>query len=359
MRTLTPVGRWIAAPAALAGLALAPAASLAAQSTFGSDLAAPANVAQARQADTAYWQTTFPDGRSPVTPGRGQITSIRLKGIAMANPVAGVPGGETMWHLQALQPQPDGRFVIQRTSGAFFVPPKGTDPQTITTYNPVNFCVEAGEVLAFNTVGGWDGIVNQTGPYPGGTPLQIFARIPTAVASSFEGADQTNNGDTITGDTARTNGLELLMQLTLSTGPDATPLCPGGTMGVPGGGGGPPPPAPQPPPAKIQKATLPPKQKVTVSKKGKLNVSVFCLPGLARCVGKVRVMSKGPTPKSLGVGSFNAAPKTTGHATIFLTKTGRRLFSGGGGKLTVSIVAETNPGGASRRSTLAVTLRRR
>jgi hypothetical protein len=359
MATPMPARRWIAAAAgALAGLALVPASSLAAQTTFGSDLSAAANVAQARQADTAYWQMTFPDGRSPVSPGNGQITSFRLKGTALSNPVAGVPGGETMFHLQAMRLQPDGRFLILRTSQAFFAPTKRTDPQTITTYNPINFCIETGEVLVFNTVGGWDGIVNQSGPYPGGTPLQIFSRIPTAAVSSFEGADQTNNGAVIAGDAARTNGLELLMQMTLSTGPDATPLCPGGTMGVPNP---PPPPPPPPPPAPppIQKATLPAKQKVTVSKKGKLSVSVFCLPGLGRCVGKLRVMTKGARPKSLGVGSFNSAPKTTGHATIFLTKTGRRLFGGGGGKLAVNLVAETDPGGASRRSTLAVTLRRR
>ena len=145
------------------------------------------------------------------------------------------------------------------------------------------------------------------------------------------------------------------MQGTVGTGPDATPLCPGGTKGLPNGGAPPPPPPPPPP----QKATLPAKQKVTVSKKGKLSVSVFCLPGTAACVGKVRVMTKGAAPKSIGSGSFYIGPKSTGHATIFLTKTGRSLFNRGGGKLAVNLVAETNPGGETRRSTLAVTLRRR
>ena len=178
MPTLRSARGWLAAPAALIGLALSPAAGSAAQSTFGSDLTASANVAQARQADTAYWQTTFADGHSPVAPGNGQITSFRLKGIALSSPMPGVVGGETMFHLQALRAQPDGTFLILRTSQAFFVPPKGTDPQTVTTYEPINFCIETGEVLVFNTVGGWDGIVNQSGPYPGGTPLQIFSRHP-------------------------------------------------------------------------------------------------------------------------------------------------------------------------------------
>ncbi len=360
MSNLTSVRGWLAAPAAaLAGLAAAPASGLAEQVTFGSDLSAPANVVQARQADTAYWQTRFADGRNPASPGTGQITSFRLKGTSLSNPVPGVVGGETMFHLQALKPQPDGTFLILRTSQALFVPPKGTDPQTITTYEPINFCIETGEVLVFNTVGGWDGIVDQSGPYPGGTPLQIFSRIPNAVVSEFEGADLTNNGNLLKPSTAKTSGLELLMQLTLSTGVDATPLCPGGLKGVPPPPPPPGPPPPPPPPPDPQKATLPAKQKVTVSKKGKLSVSVFCLPGSARCVGTVRIRSKGATSKQIGSASFNIAPKTTGHATIFLTKTGRQLFSKARGKLSVNIQAETNPGGQTRRSTLATTLRRR
>src|ERR1044072_3653643 len=134
--------RWMAAPAALCGLALVPAPGTAAQMTFGSDLTARANISQARQADTAYWQTAFADARNPTSPATGQITSFKLKGIALASPVPGIPGGETMFHLQALRPRPDGTFLILRSSQAFFLPPKGTDPQTITTFAPENFCID-------------------------------------------------------------------------------------------------------------------------------------------------------------------------------------------------------------------------
>jgi hypothetical protein len=167
------------------------------------------------------------------------------------------------------------------------------------------------------------------------------------------GADQTNNGDVLTA--SPVSGHELLMQLTVGTGPDATPLCPGGTLGVPNGGA-PPPPAPPPPP---QKATLPASQKVTVSKAGKLSVSVFCLPGASACSGEVRIMTRGAKPRAIGLGSFNIGPKSTGHATVFLSKTGVRLLRSGGGRLSVTIAAETEPGGAQRRSSLRVTLRRR
>jgi|GEM_PF-2207931 len=343
---------------ALLALATLPAASSAAVQTFGSDLTAPANLPEARQADTAYWQASFADGRSPSAPASGQIRSFKVKGIALAKPVAGVIGGETMFHLQALHKNAGGTFTILRTSQAFFLPDRDADPQTVTTYAPENFCVDTGDLLVFNTVGGWDGIVDMSGPYPLGTPLQIFSRIPSASVSEFMGADKTNNGATITA----TNGAgrELLMQMSLGTGPDATPLCPGGTEGQPAPGGpGATPTTPTPKPVVIQKATIPPKQRVTVSSKGKLAVSVFCLPGTGRCSGIVRVMSKGAKPTSLGSGTFNLGAKKGGHATVRLNALGRRRFSAAKGKLGVKLVAVTRPGGSTRTSSLAVTIRRR
>jgi hypothetical protein len=331
-----------------------PATGAAELVTFGSDLTAPANLVQSRQADTAYWQTTFADARSPLAPATGQIRSFRIKGIALSNPVAGVPGGETMFHLQALRKRPDGSFQILRSSQAFHLPEKGSDPQAITTYEPENFCIETGDALVFNTVGGWDGIMLGNGPYPMGTPLQIFSRVPGATVSEFEGADQTNNGDVITGSSTRTHGHELLMQLTVGSGPDATALCPGGQIGL----YIPPPPVAAPPP-RIQKATLPARQRVTVSRKGKMSISLFCLPGASHCAADVRVLSRGARPKSLGTGRTQIGPKSTGHSTVWLNKLGRRMFAKAKGRLTVNIVAETAPGGESRRSRLAMTLRRR
>ena len=148
------LGRRISAAATAGGflaLALAPASSNAAVIPFGSDLAAPANLVEARQADTAYWQTTFADGRSPVVQADGQIRSVQIKGIALANPVEGVPGGETMFHVQVMAPRADGTFQIRNpggTSGAFYLPPRLADPQAITTYQPENLCARAGDVVS-------------------------------------------------------------------------------------------------------------------------------------------------------------------------------------------------------------------
>ncbi|MEA2221228.1 MAG: hypothetical protein QOJ35_3854 [Solirubrobacteraceae bacterium] len=238
----TPLRARAAIAAALltpALLALAPATGGAAVMTVGSDLTAPANVVEARQADTVYWQTTFADGRSPVAPAAGQITSFRIKGRANSDKITGVgaPGGERDFHLQALRALPDGTFQVLRTSQNFTVPPITADPEGITAYAPENFCVDPGDVIAFNTNGGWDGIVGGTGPYANGTPLQLFSNVPGAVISEFTGHNMTNNGAILTPTTQASH--ELLMQATLATGPDATPLCPGGTSGVP-----PPPPPP-------------------------------------------------------------------------------------------------------------------
>jgi hypothetical protein len=120
----------------------------------------------------------------------------------------------------------------------------------------------------------------------------------------------------------------------------------------------PPPPPPPPPPQPVQRATLG-QQRVTVSKTGKLVVSLFCRTGPSRCYGTVRVNSRARTPTSLGSGAFSIAAGKTGHATVQLNAIGRKRFNAGGGRLPVNLVAQTRPGGPPRRSTLAVTLHRR
>ncbi|MEY2443266.1 MAG: hypothetical protein QOJ46_2692 [bacterium] len=214
------------ATAALA-LALVPATGVASLRSFGSTLKAPANVTKARQADTAYWQTKLAGGASPRSPATGQIKSFQIKGIALSRPKAGVPGGETMFHLQSLRKRPDGSYKILVTSQAFFLPSKGTNPQKITTYRPINFCIKKGDSLVFNTVGGWDG--TSTGPNALGTPLQIFSRVPGSTVAEYTKANGTNNGNIIRGKSGPGTGHELLMRLTVGTGANATGLCPGGT----------------------------------------------------------------------------------------------------------------------------------
>jgi hypothetical protein len=98
---------------------------------------------------------------------------------------------------------------------------------------------------------------------------------------------------------------------------------------------------------------------VTVSRTGKLVVALFCRTGPSRCIGTVRPKSRARTPTSLGSGTFDVASGKPGRSTVQLNKIGRRRLAARGGRLAVNIVAETRPGGPARRSTLAVTLRRR
>ena len=339
-------------------IALAAAVAPAARAdvlTFGSDLSAPANLTEARQADTAYWQAGFANGSSPLAPAAGQITSVRLKGTAKSAPKPGVSGGETMWHLQVLHQQADGTFKILRTSQAFFVPTTG-DPQQITTYQPENLCVDKGDVVAFNTVGGWDGVADQSGPYPGGTPLQLFSRVPGGSVSQFTGADKTNNGDVLRADDTRGAGQELLMQLTEGTASDAVFHCPGGLfnpykVATPVATRAPTPKAPQ-------KVTIP-RQRITVSRKGKLVVALFCQPGVTRCSGSVQLLSNHRTPKTLASQRYTIAAKSTGKVSLTLSPSARRMFKRSGQRLPVKVIAETAPGGAERIESAAVTLRNR
>jgi hypothetical protein len=347
----------LAAGAVIAFATAAAPAARADVSIFGSDLSAPANQTEARQADTAYWQAGFAGGASPLAPTAGQIKSVRLKGTARSAPKPGVSGGETMWHLQALHQQSDGTLKILRTSQAFSVPTTG-DSQQISSYEPENFCVDKGDILAFNTVGGWDGVVDQSGPYPRGTPLQLFSRVPGGSVSQFTGADKTNNGDVVRADSARGADQELLMQLTVGTAGDAVFHCTGGLFNpykvAPPGGT----PVIKPKPKAPQKVTIP-RQRITVSRRGKLVVALFCQPGVAQCSGSLQLLSNHSTPRRLASRRYTIAAKSTGKVSLTLSPSARRMFVSSGKRLAVKIVAETAPGGAERIVSAAMTLRRR
>jgi len=212
--------------------AVMPASSSAALISFGSTLKASANITKAHQADTAFWQTKLPAGKSPRAPANGQIKSFKVKGIAKSSWKPGsAVGGERMFHLQSLRKRANGTYKILVTSQAFYLPGTGTNPQKITTFRPINFCIAKGDSVVFNTVGGWDGITDQTGPYPMGTPLQIFSRVAGATVAEYTKAGATNNGDTVTSNSKPGAGHELLMRMTVGTGKNGTALCKGGTAG--------------------------------------------------------------------------------------------------------------------------------
>lgn len=155
---------------------------------------------------------------SKAVPETGQVLAVRVRGTAQPSPVDGAPPPLTQIHFSALRPQPDGSLQVITTSQAFDLP-VGSDPDKVTTYTPENLCVQAGDVLALSTEGGFDATY-----FPQGVPFQIFAPVEGSQLGFYSKHGGVMNGAQFTPST--TDNLELLMQYDVGTGDFATPLCP-------------------------------------------------------------------------------------------------------------------------------------
>ncbi len=369
-RSQSRARRGTVAALAAAGLGLAvPATGHAEYLTLGSNLAASADHVEAQGADTAYWQTAFADGRGTAVPVQGQVKEIRLKGFAHSDREDGASdgaGGERMFHLQALTPD-SGTVRARISSQAFDVPSRSAaGPNTVTSFAPTNFCVQPGEFVAFNNIGGF-----HPSAFPQGTPMQVFAKAPDAAVSRFTADNGTNNGALFTprpGSHDSAVGLadvELLMQVVLATGDDRSYECggpntyrPADPAPKPKAGGGE---APKPKPggggapAGVQKTTIPKSQKVNVSRKGVAGMALFCLAGPAACNGTVTITA-GSTV--IATKRYSIAAKKTGKLKIKLSRAGHKLFLKRKRKLPVTIAAVTDPGGAAYTDSYKVTMRK-
>ncbi|HUA75572.1 MAG TPA: hypothetical protein VL988_12515 [Solirubrobacteraceae bacterium] len=267
-RTATALPR--TSPALIAALALAvaglllllPPASRADVKTFGSPLTGAATLDTAEDldyqgtdtqvppspeapngvvhtyhfgADAVLWNDTLVDGtaRSPET---GQALKVSLEGCAV--PAPNGPPPLTQIHFQDLTPQPNGGAKINITSQAFDIPicgAGGASGSTVSTYEPINLCVSAGDYVAFNEEGGF---VEHS--YQSGVRYQVLGQAPGSKTDSFIRGGGTNNGTLISPlDTSSMDGFvanagkELMLRVTLGTGNDATHICPGGNKGAP------------------------------------------------------------------------------------------------------------------------------
>ena len=213
-----------AAGGLLLALAAIPGEGTAATLTFGSTLSAPANRAEARQADTVYFNADLPGATRTLVPADGQITGVKIKGLAPRRADLRPPGspppapfaGSPLFHVQVLAQRRDGGHRVKTTSSDFLLPTEG-DPQQVSSFTSAyRLCVRRGDVVAFNSIGGWDGIVDQTGPYPAGTPLQIFsASVAGAVLRTYTANEGTKDEAIIRSRPVARH--ELLMQLQLGT----------------------------------------------------------------------------------------------------------------------------------------------
>ena len=221
--------------ALLASLCLVPATAHAAVSDFGSDLSLPATASHNSGPDISYWNTGPASGLgSYVAPAQGQVTQVKLKGALIPNPRLRGSDEERIAqiiHFQVLREAGDGRLkVVQLSTGHLTMPLSDNPEQLVTTYEPVNLCVKAGDHVAFNTIGAHEyrrdpGVAGG----PQGAEYQVFGVAPNMLTQWYSKDNGLNEGTQIA---PSPNDVlpryELLMRTTLATGPDATDICPGG-----------------------------------------------------------------------------------------------------------------------------------
>jgi hypothetical protein len=186
-------------------------------------------------ADTALWNIGLANGDAQA-PATGQALKISVEGCA--EPASDGTPPLTQIHFQDLSPLPGGGAKVNITSQAFNVPvcgAGGASGSTVSTYEPINLCVSAGDYVDLNDEGGFVGH-----SYQNGVPFRVIGRTSGSKMASFIRGGGTNNGDTLSSsDTSAMDGYannaneELLLRVTLGTGADATHICPGGKAGLP------------------------------------------------------------------------------------------------------------------------------
>ena len=289
-------------------------------------------------ADTALWNVQLASG-SPIAPADGQVVSVSLEGCAKPNG----PPPLTQIHFQALSPLPGGGAKVELTSQAFEIPVCGQDGAsgaTVSTYQPINLCVAQGDYVDFNDEGGFVAGQNGPPPYPAGVPYMVIGAVSGSTMDSFVANDGAGNGATFSpANTSSHNGFasnpgrELMLQATLATGPDATPICPGGTKGVPPPGSG----------AAhrhvLPSLTIPTPQHDGMNASGVVQVAIYCHSS-ATCAGTITLHSKpshGSRPVWLGATRFTVTSHSTGKARVRLSRLARSMVRRTNGGLGVEV----------------------
>jgi hypothetical protein len=342
--------------------ALSPSGAGAAITTFGSPLSVPATLNTTKDlgylgtytavppspeapngsfhtnhwgADTALWNAASASGY-PSAPATGQALSVRLEGCAQ--PAANGPPPLTQIHFQDISPLGDGAVRVNLTSQAFDIPVCGQNDageSTTTTYEPINLCVAQGDYVAFDDEGGYVPYI-----YRSGVPYQVIGMVQGSTMSSFIRGNDINNGATwsFTDSTANdgftaNRGEELMMQVTLGSGPDATHMCPGGSGGLP----------PPPPPIRVGPQTD------GVNRRGIAAVAIYCRASPA-CKGVATLTLPGGHT-SYGHTSFSLPAKKTSHVPILLSARLLRMIHRRDG---VSVVLTATTGSTTVTQTIAV-----
>jgi hypothetical protein len=324
----------------------------------GSNVALPGSVFHIPHdgADSALWNVQLPVG-DPTAPAGGQVVSVRLEGCAESNG----PAPLTQIHFQSLAPMAGGGAKVELTSQGFDIPVcgvGGASGSTISSYDPINLCVAPGDYVDFNDEGGFVGAQSGPPPYPAGVPYKVIGSVAGATMDSFIRNNGVGNGATFSpSDTTNHDGFasnpgeELMLQATLATGPDATPICPGGTKGVP-------------PPGSVRVAhrhvfptlTIPTPQLDGMNVRGVVQVAIYCH-STSSCTGTITLHSKphhGSRSVWLGAARFTVGAHRTGKARVHLSALARRMVRKTSGGLGVEVTGGPTLGTNAFKASIAV-----
>jgi len=357
---------------------LVPGPANAATMTFGSPLSVPATADTANDlgyagsnvdlpgsvfhiphdgADTALWNARQTSG-SPTAPAGGQVLSVRLEGCARSNG----PAPLTQIHFQTLAPLPGGGAHVELTSQAFDIPvcgSGGASGSTVTSYEPSDLCVSAGEYVDFNDEGGFVGASAGPPPYPAGVPYMVIGAVAGSGSTmdSFIDNDGVGNGATFSpSDTSNHDGFaanageELMLQATLATGPDASADCPGGTRGLP-------PPGSHAGHHTWPALSIPTPQLDGMNAYGVVGVAVYCHAATG-CTGAVTLRlrtRRDPAGVWLGAATFTLAAHRTGHVRVHLNSLARRMVRRAGRGLSMqATISPSSSGAPAEQAAIAV-----
>ena len=126
-------------------------------------------------------------------PKQGQALKVKLEGCA--EPAPGGPAPLTQIHLQDITPLSGGGAKVDLTSQPFEIPicgSGGASGSTVSTYEPINLCMAAGDYIDFNDEGGYVANV-----YPNGVPYRVLGAVTGSKLNSFIRGGGTNNGATM------------------------------------------------------------------------------------------------------------------------------------------------------------------
>ncbi len=160
--------------------------------------------------DNTLWNTSVAGGSATALQG-GQVLDVKIKGCSVPDPAAasdnsvgsdGQPVPANSIEFQGLTPQAGGTYKQDSTAGGFTLPwcSNSTDPadrtaavntSTISTYQPLHMCLNAGDTVSFYDLGGYvPAAGGAPAAYTQGVPFMVIAPVSGSSTDSFTDAPE-------------------------------------------------------------------------------------------------------------------------------------------------------------------------